>query len=410
MSSKRRIVIAIILTALLIMSVAACAGSESTGVSPGNNTNASQGDSTNTSPGNSTNVSPGNSNSTSPGNSTNDSSGNSAGTSSGNSAGEAPPVVSEPLKGKSIDLIIPFSPGGGFDLSARLIAPFIEKYTGASVVPTNVEGAAGVIGSNQVYRARADGTTIANIDASANCMSQLNGQEGVQFDMMSYTIIGRLSTDDAFLLVSAVSEYNTLEKLLKAAETGADVIVLAEGAASAPFYRSVISVEVLGLTGARALTGYEGSSETNLAMLRGDGDLTVGTYTSRKSLIDDGDFIPLICLSGKRNSVFSDVPTIYEVNKDPANIPLIDLLVAACQLNRVVVGPPDMDEVAKAALREAFKLACEDPELLANAQQAGMPIVYLDPDGVSEMISAINNCSQEGLDRFNATMVKYVRD
>src|SRR3546814_5348914 len=63
---------------------------------------------------------------------------------------------------KPIELVVGFEPGGGTDVMARTVAPFVEKYlgNGASVVVKNVPGASGQIAVTQVAHARPDGYTL----------------------------------------------------------------------------------------------------------------------------------------------------------------------------------------------------------------------------------------------------------
>ncbi|MBI2348814.1 MAG: hypothetical protein HYV05_09200, partial [Deltaproteobacteria bacterium] len=62
---------------------------------------------------------------------------------------------------KTINLIVPHGAGGGFDIYARLVAPFFRKHIpGANIIVQNVTGAGGLRGRNQVYTARPDGLTI----------------------------------------------------------------------------------------------------------------------------------------------------------------------------------------------------------------------------------------------------------
>src|SRR5829696_5632509 len=63
---------------------------------------------------------------------------------------------------RPITLIVPFPPGGGTDLSARLITPYIEKYlgNGAKIVVINKGGAGGDIGAAEIAKSKPDGYTI----------------------------------------------------------------------------------------------------------------------------------------------------------------------------------------------------------------------------------------------------------
>lgn len=62
---------------------------------------------------------------------------------------------------KPIELIVPYGPGGGTDLSARVLAPAIEKILGQPVVVVNKPGGGGAKALTQIYASKPDGYTIA---------------------------------------------------------------------------------------------------------------------------------------------------------------------------------------------------------------------------------------------------------
>ena len=71
-------------------------------------------------------------------------------------------AASAEFPNKNIQFIIPYAPGGGFDVYVRVIAPVMEKYLPkkVSIVPINVAGGGGAKGIGQLYRARPDGYTL----------------------------------------------------------------------------------------------------------------------------------------------------------------------------------------------------------------------------------------------------------
>lgn len=310
------------------------------------------------------------------------------------------------LKGQVVDFIIPYSPGGGYDLFGRMIVPFLETYTEATIVPKNIPGGGALTGTNTIYKAKADGRTLGIINGTGMSLSQLTKQEGVQYDLTKFTTLGRLSADEEFIFIGAKSKFKTLDALLAAKDQ--PIKWVTEGAAGSPYYRTVLASELLGLSKAQILTGYPGSAEANLAIMRGDADGTAGTYASRQAQVDSGEFIPILILSKERSTRFPDVPTIYEIpglsDKDKQ---LADFMVGLDQLGRVVVAPPGMDSGMANLLRTAFQKACQDPKLLEQAQKDDRPIAYLPPDQIDKMIKDVLMAPEDIQQRINTALDKY---
>ena len=61
---------------------------------------------------------------------------------------------------KAIKIVVPYGPGGGSDISARLFSKYYKKHLPVDVVVTNLSGGGGRVGETEVLNARADGYTI----------------------------------------------------------------------------------------------------------------------------------------------------------------------------------------------------------------------------------------------------------
>jgi tripartite-type tricarboxylate transporter receptor subunit TctC len=70
------------------------------------------------------------------------------------------PLVAQPRSDKPIKLMVPFTPGGGTDILARMMAPKLTEKLGVSVLVENMPGAAGAIAAQYTARAEPDGSTL----------------------------------------------------------------------------------------------------------------------------------------------------------------------------------------------------------------------------------------------------------
>src|SRR5437763_14192900 len=91
---------------------------------------------------------------------------------------------------KNIQFIIPYAPGGGFDVYVRLIGPVMEKYlpNRVSIVPVNIAAGGGSRGVAQLYRSKADGYSIGILNVPG--MFILQQQQGTAaYDLSRFSWI-----------------------------------------------------------------------------------------------------------------------------------------------------------------------------------------------------------------------------
>lgn len=120
-------------------------------------------------------------------------------------------------KGKVITFIVPYTQGGGYDAYARMVAPLIEKKTGATVIVSNVEGGDTYVAQNKVYHGKPEGLTLLIMDGMVSTLNQLSKDPKAQaIDLKKYEWIARMSSEQGVILLSAKSPYKTIEDMKKA--------------------------------------------------------------------------------------------------------------------------------------------------------------------------------------------------
>jgi tripartite-type tricarboxylate transporter receptor subunit TctC len=266
---------------------------------------------------------------------------------------------------KNITFVIPFSPGGGFDTYVRLIAPLLEKHlpNKVNVVVKNVPGAGGRKGLTEVYRAKPDGYNIVIVNVPGAMVPPLVGTK-VQYDLEKITWLARLSFDSYLLAVAGNSPIKSFDEFKKFAASN-PVKIPSTGAGSTAHAMSKVFFKVLGLQD-QMVTGYKGTNEMTLAVIRGDTPAGILPSESTRKYIEAGDIRAL--LTTEDPSDYPGVPTAKSIG-------LTDL--DGLFIHRLVAAPPGLPADVRSTLSKAFTAAMNDPELKAAAKKANRPFAPL---------------------------------
>ena len=294
------------------------------------------------------------------------------------------------LEGETITFVVPFSPGGGYDSYARMIAPFLAEQTGADVIVENQPGAGGLLAINSLLAAEPDGTTIAIMNAVGAGGGAIAGAEGVQFQLDELTYIGRVGASYHIFATGADSEFQTWDDVLAAEEFRYG----STGPGAADFVNGNLLNAIFD-GGWTIVTGFEGSEENELAVTRGDVDGMTGDFDSRMPAIEAGDHRPLLLIGPERDPRLPDTPALLELDLDERQRELAQAQIDLLDFGRPIVAPPDMPEDQLACLRGALRAAVEDPELLEQAETTQRPIAYMSGEELEELVSRLLNPSPE---------------
>jgi len=265
---------------------------------------------------------------------------------------------------KNITFIIPFSPGGGFDRTVRAIAPFMEKRFGnrVSVLPRNVPGAGGKRGLATVYRAAPDGYTISIANMPGAALPALTGEKIDDYDIEKLTYIARLATEEYMIAVPTKSPIRSIGDLRK---LGRPVKMPSTDFGSTAFAGTAIFGEVLQFP-IQHLTGYKGTNDYIVGVVRGDGDATISPVSTMRKFIQSGDMRGLF--TTEKTSTLDGVPTIASLGHPE---------LTGLGVDRFVLGPPGLPAEVVKALSDAMAKAIEDPELQALAKKSREPFAFL---------------------------------
>ncbi len=288
------------------------------------------------------------------------------------SAGNAASVV-----GERITLIVPNSAGGLMARYAHMIAPFIAKHAQADEVRVRImTGGGNIRGTNFLWFAEPDGTTIGFTSIPSLILAQLSGSEAVQFDTTKLVYLGRAATEPRVLIVGERSGITSADDLKRLDRP----FVYPSQGTDEDFYSMVVLANALGME-LKLVMGYDGNADTAMAVIRGDGDGQITAWRASLGTIEAGDERPIITLGTTRYAPYPDVPTATEVAL-PESREAVQAIANMLDMHRGFFGPPNLDPEATRELRAALSAAFEDPELITESERQRLPLIP--SDGATE--------------------------
>ena len=275
---------------------------------------------------------------------------------------------------RNISIIVPYSPGGGYDTQARGIAPFMEKYlpNGVHIVIRNMPGAGGLVATHHVWNSKPDGYKILQAVVSGTLLEQYLNPKEIKYKMEKFEWIGQYQKDIRALAVHPKLPINNWNDLVKYSQKRS-VLFGTPGLGSSPYKESKLLSKVTGIP--IDLVNYPGSSACQAGMARGEIEAINLNFNS---LIRWGkDAKILFVWDDQRHPMIPDIPTAVEAGlpKDDYK-KIMDLPVVGAP--RAFAVPPGTPQDVLKVLRKAFLQSMNDPDYkkwIKKAKQLYGPII-----------------------------------
>jgi tripartite-type tricarboxylate transporter receptor subunit TctC len=295
--------------------------------------------------------------------------------------------------GKTVRFVVGFGPGGGYDSYARMLAPYLSKTLGATVIVENRPGAGGLVALNGVSISPPDGLTMIIVNGTGAAFSQLTDQQGARYDLGKLGYVATLSAPPSVWTAGPHTQVKTIAQALKGGRkwrwaASGPVDSLSDGAA--------FTCEALKLD-CQIVLGYKGSNDAALAVSRGEMDALYVTDTSANNYVQSNGLIPLVTVGRNRSRFFRDLPTIFEAAKLNADQQwLFDFRNTVQSLGRILVVPPGMTDRRLAFLEAAVQKAVTDPKFVAEGDKRQLYTDYVNAAGTRKnAMSIVTNVTPE---------------
>jgi tripartite-type tricarboxylate transporter receptor subunit TctC len=294
-------------------------------------------------------------------------------------------------KGRTVQVLVGFSAGGGYDLYARVLARHIGKHIpgNPSVIAQNMPGAGSLKAANYLYNvAPKDGSVFGIFDRGLP-MERLLGRTGGQdFDATKFTWIGSITDEPTICGFSSRSGIRTWQdmktrpfKLGGAGATADDEIY-------ANVLRNMFHLPL------RVVSGYPGRAEMVLSIQRGEIDGLCGwswsSLMSRdKYLLDTKQLNVALQLGVEKNLDLPGVPLVGDLTDDPKQKAALKLIFSRLTIARPFAAPPGLPAERAAVLRAAFDATMTDREFLAEMKKLALEVRPQSGAKVEQLISEV---------------------
>lgn len=306
----------------------------------------------------------------------------------GGSSARAADVASF-YKGRTVNLIIGYSVGGGYDLYARVLARHIGRHIpgNPTVVPQSMPGAGSIKAINYLYAvAPKDGSVFGTFGRTVP-VAPLLGNE-VKIDATKLSWIGSVTSDVSLCVVSSASPIKSWEDMLYK-----DYTFGGESAGSDPDVFALL-IKNLFHTRLKLVTGYPGTADTMLGVQRGELDGLCGlSYSTLKSrngdLLKEGKINILVQASLTKEPALPDVPLLIDEVKTDEQRQILKLILSSQLMARPYAAPPGIPEDRKAALRKAFDDTMQDPEFRAEMDKVKLDVNPIDGKAIEALLADV---------------------
>ena len=290
-------------------------------------------------------------------------------------AGLSPAAWAQAYPSKPITLIVPYSPGGVVDASARLLGDQLAKALGGSVVIENKPGASGNIGMQAVATAPKDGHTLL-ISYSANHVGNPAMFAKLPWAQKDFAPIAQLTAATNVITAHPTVPANTLKDFITFLKANPGKLNYAsQGNGSLAHVGTALFEQATGTD--MVHVPYKGSGAAIADVLSGQVQVFITTPPSVMQHVQAGKLKAYAVTGKTRHPGLPNVPTVAE-----AGMPGFELEAWVA-----LFAPAGTPAPVLAQLADATKKALATPEAKAAADKFGVEIRYSDPAGLAALVN-----------------------
>ena len=292
-------------------------------------------------------------------------------------------------KGRTIDLVIGYSPGATYDLYARLVSRHMGNHIPGNprIVPRNLAGAGSRVAVNYLYNVAAqDGTALATADQSL-AVEQAMGDKQLTVDVNKLQWIGNPVVSNNTSVAWHTSQIRSVDDA-----RAREVTMGATGSSTSSQYPRLMNA-LLG-TKFKVILGYPGANDINLAMERGEvagkgSDSWAAWKATRPDWLRDKKINILVQIGLTKNPEMGDTPLLMDLAKNDEDRQVMKLLSTSVVIGRPIFAGPGVPAERVTVLRRAFDAMVRDADFIREAREAKMDLDPVSGEELQKLVGEI---------------------
>jgi len=263
---------------------------------------------------------------------------------------------------RPVQVIVPYAAGGGTDLSARVMAEFIEPYLGGTMVVRNMPGGGGSIGTSAAIHAAPDGYTVGF--GAQGPLAMLPHYGGIDYAVGDIEFVALMGRNLMLVAVNKSAPFQDAKSFLSYAKANPGKISVGNSGAGGA---SHIAMEGLAMAAGIKVksTPFGGSAPAITASVGGHVDAVVAHPSELVNQVKAGNLKVILVMEEQRIKQFPDAPTAKEVG--------VDFTWSAW---KGIIAPKGLPAPVKAKLEGALDKVFHDAKFLKKMDDLGEYVEY----------------------------------
>jgi len=303
-------------------------------------------------------------------------------------------------KGKTVTIVVGFTPGGGYDINARAVARHLGKHIpgNPTIVVQNAPGAGSLSAvRNLDANLPRDGSTIVTFNPGLVTQSMVQ-PETVKVDFRNVSWLGVVAADHRVCYGFGPNGVKSWADMMSRKS-----FILGSTAKGAGNYINGATLRIVFNAPVRQILGFPGSAEQRIAIERGELDGDCGAYASiTPAWIKEKKVHPFVRFSETRGEVPESAVYIGTFAKSDEQRALLNVLSGGDEIGRPFIMSKQVPADRLAILRAAFNATMKDPAFIADMQKLGHPVQPLPGEAAEAIIAKMSGASPEVLKKARA--------